>query len=145
MGKIAKIFQVLSFACLGLLLTFVGVWAMTNLDFSVGGDITYTAPPSSQGYEVTINNAKGTISPCRVKLYINESTNDELYSLGSSANWETLSYTDVKNVKIEVVDNMENLKITLTDHAGKQYTTRTETLSIDIKENTTLTFSLSYN
>ncbi len=39
-----KILSAISFISLAIVLTFVGVWALTDLDFSVGGNITYTAP-----------------------------------------------------------------------------------------------------
>ncbi len=39
-----KILSAISFISLAIVLTFVGVWAVTDLDFSVGGNITYTAP-----------------------------------------------------------------------------------------------------
>lgn len=140
MSKIVKIFQIISFACLGLMLTFVGVWAMTDLDFTVGGDITYTAPQSSQGYDVTIVDMTGKVSgPVMVNIYINDE-NKGSYAIGDTL-WDTLSYSEVKNVKFEVVYNMDGFTIIVVDHNGKQYTTINETLSIDIKENTVLTLS----
>ena len=39
-----KFFTTISFVCLAIMLTLVGIWAVTDLDFAVGGDITYTAP-----------------------------------------------------------------------------------------------------
>ncbi len=39
-----KILSSVAFIALAVVLTFVGVWALTDLDFSVGGNITYTAP-----------------------------------------------------------------------------------------------------
>ncbi len=39
-----KILSSISFIALAVVLTFVGVWALTDLDFAVGGNITYTAP-----------------------------------------------------------------------------------------------------
>ena len=39
-----KILSIISFIALAVVLTFVGVWAVTDLNFMVGGDITYTAP-----------------------------------------------------------------------------------------------------
>ncbi len=44
MSKTFKIFTAISFIAMAIVLTFVGVWALTDLDFAVGGDITYTAP-----------------------------------------------------------------------------------------------------
>ncbi len=44
MTKTFKIFSIISFIAMAIVLTFVGVWALTDLDFAVGGDITYTAP-----------------------------------------------------------------------------------------------------
>ncbi len=44
MTKTFKIFSIISFIAMAIVLTFVGVWAITDLDFAVGGDITYTAP-----------------------------------------------------------------------------------------------------
>ncbi len=41
-----KILSTISFIALAVVLTFVGVWALTDLDFIVGGNITYTAPES---------------------------------------------------------------------------------------------------
>ncbi len=140
MGKIAKIFLIISFACLGLMLTFVGVWATANLDFSVGGDITYTAPQSSQGYEVTIVDMTGKPpGPITVAIYINDE-NKGNYGICSTV-WDTLSYNQVKNVKFEVVDNGMGVTVLVVDHNSNRYTTTTETISIDIKENTVLTLS----
>ena len=42
-----KILSSVSFIALAIVLTFVGVWALTDLDFTVGGNITYTAPKPS--------------------------------------------------------------------------------------------------
>ncbi len=42
-----KILSSISFIALAIVLTFVGVWALTDLDFTVGGNITYTAPEQS--------------------------------------------------------------------------------------------------
>ncbi len=39
-----KILSTISIFALAIVLTFVGVWALTDLDFTVGGNITYTAP-----------------------------------------------------------------------------------------------------
>ncbi len=39
-----KILSSISFIALAIVLTFVGVWALADLDFTVGGNITYTAP-----------------------------------------------------------------------------------------------------
>ncbi len=39
-----KILSAISFVALAIVLTFVGVWALTDLDFIVGGNITYTVP-----------------------------------------------------------------------------------------------------
>lgn len=44
MTKTFKILSTISFIAMAIVLTFVGVWAITDLDFAVGGDITYTAP-----------------------------------------------------------------------------------------------------
>ncbi len=44
MTKTFKILSTISFIAMAIVLTFVGVWALTDLDFTVGGDITYTAP-----------------------------------------------------------------------------------------------------
>ena len=44
MTKTFKILTTISFIAMAIVLTFVGVWALTDLDFTVGGDITYTAP-----------------------------------------------------------------------------------------------------
>ncbi len=44
MTKTFKILSAISFIALALALTFVGVWALTDLDFTVGGDITYKVP-----------------------------------------------------------------------------------------------------
>ncbi len=44
MTKTLKILSAISFIAMAIVLTFVGVWALTDLDFTVGGDITYTAP-----------------------------------------------------------------------------------------------------
>ncbi len=44
MTKTFKILSAISFIALAIVLTFVGVWALTDLDFTVGGNITYTAP-----------------------------------------------------------------------------------------------------
>ncbi len=44
MTKTFKILSTISFIVMAIVLTFVGVWALTDLDFTVGGDITYTAP-----------------------------------------------------------------------------------------------------
>lgn len=62
-----KFFTTISFVCLAIMLTLVGIWAVTDLDFAVGGDITYTAPKpqinlqqDSKGFYVemgTYNNA----------------------------------------------------------------------------------------
>ncbi len=41
-----KILSTISFIALAIVLTFVGVWALTDFDFVVGGNITYTAPAS---------------------------------------------------------------------------------------------------
>ncbi len=55
MTKTFKILTAISFIALVLALTFVGVWALTDLDFAVGGDITYTAPvaPSVDAEDVS--------------------------------------------------------------------------------------------
>ncbi len=39
-----KIFSALAFLSLAVVVTLVGVWAVTGFDFVVGGNITYTAP-----------------------------------------------------------------------------------------------------
>ncbi len=39
-----KLLTLISLLCLTMVLFMVGVWALTDLDFAVGGDITYTAP-----------------------------------------------------------------------------------------------------
>lgn len=39
-----KILTSITFIALAIVLTFVGVWAIADLDFAVGGDITYIAP-----------------------------------------------------------------------------------------------------
>lgn len=62
-----KFFTTISFVCLAIMLTLVGIWAVADLDFAVGGDITYTAPKpqinlqqDSKGFYVemgTYNNA----------------------------------------------------------------------------------------
>ncbi len=44
MTKTIKILSTISFIAMAIVLTFVGVWALADLDFTVGGDITYTAP-----------------------------------------------------------------------------------------------------
>ncbi len=44
MTKTFKILSAISFIAMAIVFTFVGVWALTDLDFTVGGDITYTAP-----------------------------------------------------------------------------------------------------
>ncbi len=44
MGLKGKILSSIAFMSLAIVLTFVGVWALTDLDFIVGGNITYTAP-----------------------------------------------------------------------------------------------------
>ncbi len=42
-----KILSSIAFIALAIVLTFVGVWALADLDFTVGGNITYTAPEPS--------------------------------------------------------------------------------------------------
>lgn len=44
MSITGKILSSISFIALAIVLTLVGVWAVSNLDFDVTGDITYTAP-----------------------------------------------------------------------------------------------------
>ncbi len=44
MGIKNRILSIVSIMALAIILTFVGVWAVADLDFAVGGDITYTAP-----------------------------------------------------------------------------------------------------
>ena len=51
-----KILYTTMFVCLAMVLTLVGIWAVADLDFAVGGDITYTAPeaPPISSDEVSI-------------------------------------------------------------------------------------------
>ncbi len=64
MGIKFKIVSMLSFVALAIVLTFVGVWAIADLDFVVGGNITYTAPKplfsqDENGFYVTMGTYDG--------------------------------------------------------------------------------------
>ncbi len=71
-----KILSSISFIALAIVLTFVGVWALTDLDFTIGGNITYTAPePESilkydeeNGYYYVTMGSTDTISEIRWRL-----------------------------------------------------------------------------
>ncbi len=74
MTKTFKIFSIISFIAMAIVLTFVGVWAITDLDFSVGGDITYTAPKPTinlqqddKGFYVTMGHTD-TVSEIKWRL-----------------------------------------------------------------------------
>ncbi|MBO5022603.1 MAG: hypothetical protein J6C53_03935 [Clostridia bacterium] len=58
MTKTFKMLTTISFIAMAIVLTFVGVWAITDLDFSVGGDITYTAP-EPKGPIITMGEYQG--------------------------------------------------------------------------------------
>ncbi len=47
MTKVLKIISIISFVMLATIMSVVGVWALSTLDFAVGGDITYKAPEPS--------------------------------------------------------------------------------------------------
>ncbi len=74
MTKTFKIFSIISFIAMAIVLTFVGVWALTDLDFAVGGDITYTAlkptinlQQDDKGFYVTMGHTD-TISEIKWRL-----------------------------------------------------------------------------
>ncbi len=138
MGKLSKIFSALSFVCLALLLSLVGVWALADLNFAVGGDITYTAPTQDNGYDVTINNFVGIHGPTSFDLYINDEKTNSLWLAASS--WSSLSFSDVKNVKVTIINNLEGEIVILVDQNNNEYSTTYGTISIDIKGDTILTF-----
>jgi hypothetical protein len=62
MTKTIKIFTAISFIAMAIVLTFVGVWALTDLDFTVGGDITYTAPVDEPALTFSYNDSSLTAS-----------------------------------------------------------------------------------
>ncbi len=53
-----KILSTISFIALAIVITFVGVWAITDLNFAVCGDITYTAP-EPKGPIITMGEYQG--------------------------------------------------------------------------------------
>ncbi len=90
-----KIFSAISFIALAIVLTFVGVWALTDLDFVVGGNITYTAPEPDP------------ITPDEVS-YLTFSYNDDLTASVTECNY---SVTEVE-VPYSVLYNNQTYKVT---------------------------------
>ncbi len=96
-----KILSAISFIALAIALTFVGVWAMTDLDFSVGGNITYTAP-AQQGYTVFITHQKfAHFTGFNVNIYVNGELAGELTYEGK----ETYTFEDVNELTFTITNN----------------------------------------
>ena len=95
MPKTFKIFTAISFTVMAIVLTFVGVWALTDLDFSVGGDITYTAPKTEEtkGYTITLQVVEGDYSTVQYASYTEDSGLGERKTMTSAImvleNWTT--------------------------------------------------------
>ncbi len=95
MPKPFKIFTAISFTVMAIVLTFVGVWALTDLDFSVGGDITYTAPKTEEtkGYTITLQVVEGDYSTVQYASYTEDSGLGERKTMTSAImvleNWTT--------------------------------------------------------
>lgn len=103
-----KILSAISFIAMAIVVTFVGVWAITDLDFSVGGDITYPAP-EPKGPIITMGEYQG--EQVEWKLIAVDGvryTGDELPTSGVGTFFlQTASCTDLKcafDIELETDD-----------------------------------------
>ncbi len=132
-----KLLSTISFICLAIVLTFVGVYALTDLNFSVGGDITYTAPTGEQqGYAVNFEKGIKQASIFEINVYIND---EKVLTGDQSVLWDK-SFTDVYEVKIEVRDCMGGT-LEFLGNDGTKYSTTWDTLIIKITKDIVFTVS----
>ncbi len=91
-----RILSIISIFALAIMLTLVGIWAVTDLDFTVGGDITYTAPVK-YNLTVIIPNSQTT----EVKVSINQDEFKNFQSIATYVSTAKYLIEDVVTISLQ--------------------------------------------
>ncbi len=98
-----RILSIISIFALAIMLTLVGIWAVTDLDFIVGGDITYTAP--EKGYTISLEFQ--TFGASKIECSVNEREYENCSTLTAGkrvVEIENVSSISFKNVSSDTCE-----------------------------------------
>ena len=111
MGVKYKILTTITFICMAIMLTLVGIWAVADLGFAVGGDITYEAPKG--GYSVTMSFMSGGTTDISV------SKNGEDFIVLSDIPTNPPPYRTLENVETLIIKNLSQYDCEITCYSGE--------------------------
>ncbi len=120
MTKTFKILTTISFIAMAIVLTFVGVWAITDLDFAVGGDITYTAP-EPKGPIITMGEYQGEAVEWKLIAVDGQKFNEEMRPARGMGTFILKTYVDKGVYFHEEWEMVEYENATIRDYLKNEY------------------------
>ena len=114
---------------MAIVLTFVGVWALTDLDFTVGGDITYTAPEP----QINLQQDPSGYFYVEMGTYNEEAVRWRLVGIKESGGSETTKFTGTTAPSAGSVGTFILETYTIIPHAFNETESSNEYATSDIR------------